>query len=414
MRIVLRLLIPLLIIVSGWFLMKQFARPDETIDSEETAQEPERPTQKAEVIPLERQDYQVTIQANGVVQAHTTTQLTARVGGRVESLHPRFEPGAFFEKGDILVNLDATDTEAAIVGAEAEVARAEAALLQEESRSKQAELNWQDLGYTEKPNELVLRIPQLKEARANLKTAKAQLAEAKRNKLYTKVVAPFDGCVRTRLVGPGQSVGSNTALGEIFATDYAEVRLPLSPRDLPFTPFQNQSQLAATTATLYDGLTMDREEARNITWEAELMRSEGVIDETSRELFLIARITDPYGLHSGRPPLRVGQPVEAEIPGNKLENVFVIPRESLLGAFETLLVDNETLKIRRYDIKPFWEDGENLIVSQELPENHSIVMTRLSSAANGSVIEIIEPEEETTEATKAVKTGSSGESSKGA
>lgn len=391
MGIALRILIPLLIIVAGWFTMKHLAVPADPIGEASSYKRPTRPTQKAEVVPLERKNYQVTIRTRGVVQAHTSSALTPRISGRIESLHPNFEPGAFFKKGDVLATLDPTDTEAGIVGAEAAVARAEAALLQEEARSKQAELNWQDLGYTDSPNDLVLRIPQLKEAAANLKTAKAELEGAIRNRFYTKVIAPFDGCVRTRLVGPGQSVSPNTSLGDVFSTDFAEVRLPVSPKDLPFTPFQSQSDLKAISATLQDGLT-ERRAGQEPSWSARLIRTEGVIDETSRELFVIARIPDPYGLQSERPPLRMGQPVTAEIPGDKLKNVFVIPRSSLLGAFETLLVDNETMEIKRYDVEPFWEDAENLIVSDELPKNHSIVMTRLPSAANGSVIEVVMPE----------------------
>ena len=188
---------------------------------------------------------------------------------------------------------------------------------------------------------------------------------------------------------PGQSVGPNTDLAQIFATDYAEVRLPVSPKDLPFTPFQTQTTLEATTAFIKDGLTEHHSDLEPV-WEAQLVRSEGVIDETSRELFLIARIADPYGLLSGNPPLRMGQPVVAEIEGNLLENVYVIPRDTLRSTFESLLVDNETSTLKRTTVDPFWTDAENLVISHEMPENHSIVVTRVAHAANGAEIEIIE------------------------
>lgn len=387
MRIALRIFIPILILGLGCFAGYRLMHlPEKETQAPVMAK---RPAQKAMVIPLERQDYQIVVRTRGVVQARTTASLTPRVAGRIESFHPSFEVGAFFKRGDILVTLDPTDLEAEIISAEAQVARTEAALLQEEARAKQAEMNWQDLGYTERPNDLVLRIPQLREAGANLKTARAQLEEAKRNKLYTKIIAPFDGCVRERLVGPGQSVGPNSILGEIFATDFAEVRLPVSPKDLPFTPFQNQSSLPSIPAILQDGLSTDLSDDAP-SWEAKLIRSEGIIDETSRELFLIARITDPYGLQSGAPPLRIGQPVVARLPGNLLENVYVIPRISLRSAFETLLVDNETSKLLRTTVEPYWTDAENLVITHDLPEDHSIVVTRIPSAGNGAVIEVIE------------------------
>lgn len=395
MRLLLRILLPLPILgiglYAGWAAMQKTSKAEE----EQARNAPPRKqiTQKAEVIPLQAQDYQVTIRTRGIIQAQTETNLTPRISGRIENLHPNFEVGAFFKRGDILITLDATDSEAEIIAAEAQVARSEAALAQEEARAKQAELNWQDLGYTEKPNDLVLRIPQLREANADLKTSKARLAEAQRNKLYTKIIAPFDGCVRERLVGPGQSVGPNTILGDIFATAFAEVRLPVSPKDLPFTPFQNQTNLASTPALIRDGLT-EHQSDEEPTWEAQLIRSEGVIDETSRELFLIARIPDPYGLLTGNPPLRVGQPILAEIKGNLLKDVFVIPRKTLRSAFETLLVDNETLKIKRHQIEPFWTDTENMVITHHLPDNHSIVTTRIPHAADGASIEIISSEGE--------------------
>lgn len=379
------------------------------------SEEPERrrgprAAQKAEVIPLEKIDYQIIIHTRGVVQARVEAALTPRISGRVESLHPNFEVGAFFKRGDVLVTLDPSDTEGQIINADAEVARAEAALAQEEARAKQAALNWKDLGYKDEPNDLVLRIPQLREARANLKTAQASVKGAKRNKLYTRIIAPFDGCVRELLVGPGESVTPNSPLGTIFATDYAEVRLPISPKDLPFTPFQNQTTLAATPAVIRDGLTTHQSEDQP-TWTAQLIRSEGVIDETSRELFLIARIRDPYGIESGAPPLRIGQPIVAEIQGNLLKDVFVIPRKTLRTTSEALLVDNEALTLQRYPIEPFWSDVDNLVVTHDLPENHSIVTTRIPYTGNGARIEIV-PTDSNLTPVEAAKAGKSGDETK--
>lgn len=397
----LRYLLPLPILGLGlffaWSATNKWAKKEKAPSTRPKT----RLAQKAEVIPLEREDYQIIIRTRGVMRAQTEASLTSRIPGRIQNLHPNFEVGAFFKEGDILVTLDPTDSEAAIIGAEAEIARAEAALAQEEAQAKQAALNWQDLGYTEEPNDLVLRIPQLREASANLKTAIARLAEAERNKLATRIVAPFDGCVRERTVGPGESIGSNAPLGTIFATDSAVVRLPVSPKDLPFTPFQTQTTLAATPALIRDGLTEHHSENEPV-WNAELIRSEGVIDENSRELFLIARINDPYGLKTGHPPLRVGQPIVAEIQGNLLENVFVIPRKTLRTISEALLVDNETLTLHRHVIEPFWSDTDNLIVTHDLPDKHSIVATRIPHAANGATIEII-PSEPNTPPVEAAK-----------
>ena len=76
-----------------------------------------------------------------------------------------------------------------------------------------------DLEYEEEPSELVLRLPQFREAKANVASATAQLEQANRNLERTKVRAPFAGRVRVRSVGLGQSVGTSTPLGAVFSVD---------------------------------------------------------------------------------------------------------------------------------------------------------------------------------------------------
>ena len=130
----------------------------------------------------------------------------------------------------------------------------QAALAQEEARAKQAKLNWEDIGYDEEPSPLVLRIPQLKEANAVITSARADLDQAKRNLNRSKIRAPFDGRVKARLVGLGQSVSGTTPLGEVFATDYAEIRLPLSANQLPFVNLPSSADVTPVNVTLTDAL----------------------------------------------------------------------------------------------------------------------------------------------------------------
>ena len=339
----------------------------------------------AEVVEIRRQDFGVILTAQGVVRARNATSLTPRVSGRVVAINEDFEAGAFFKKGEVLLQLDAIDFEADLASAEAQVARSEAALAQEIARSLQALLDWTDLGYTDPPSDLVLRKPQLAEAKANIKAAEAQLLQSQRDLERTDVLAPYDGCVRTRLVGLGQSVNSGTSLGDIFSTDFAEIRLPLSSEDLPFINLPEENGSQAISAILTDSL----KPVDGQSWKAEVIRSEGVLDENSRVLFLTARVTDPYGLKSDHPPLRIGQPVLAKVTGKVLKGVYVLPRSSLRSPTEIILVDPETSTIQRTTIKPIWSDETQLIVRHELPEGHLLVVSRLTIAANGTKVKTI-------------------------
>ncbi len=191
-----------------------------------------RKAPKTKVIELHTENYTSSIESNGIIIAHNEVNLTSQVSGRIVKIHPQFEDGAFFNRGTTLVELEEADFLTSVASAEAMLAQASASHAQEKARSEQARLNWEDLGYDEEPNELVLRLPQLREAEARVNSASTQLAQAKRNLERSKIKAPFDGRVRKRLVGVSQAVSGSTSLGTIFAVDYAEVRIPISAKEM--------------------------------------------------------------------------------------------------------------------------------------------------------------------------------------
>ena len=189
---------------------------------------------RTKVKELRVQEYPVVIHTHGIVRPHSEVTLTAQVPGRIARVNPGLEDGAFFAANDVLIELEAVDYQTAVVAAEAQVARARAAHALEETRAKQARLNWEDLGYKEAPNELVLRLPQLRESKANVDAAEAQLERSKRDLERTQIRAPFEGRVRRRNVGLGQVVGAGTPLASIFTVEFAEVRLPIAGREIRF------------------------------------------------------------------------------------------------------------------------------------------------------------------------------------
>ena len=365
----LRLLIPFAVLVIGALLAWRLGVP-----VEEPKPEPAPPQLlKTEVMELQRTSFPVMLESQGTVRAHYTTTVTPQVAGVIIAIHPNFEDGAFFRKDDVLAELDPADFKVAVSSAESGLARAQAALIQEEARAKQARLNWDDLGYNEEPSDLVLRVPQLKEAKANVDAAQADLDQALRNLERTKIRAPFDGRVQSRAIGLGQAVGGSTPLGEIFATDFAEI--PSKEGDPP------------VKVTLTDAVAGEN----SPRWDASIVRTEGALDESSRELFAIARIDDPFSVRSGRAPLLIGQPVRAIIEGNRLHDVFVIPRHALRGINRVYLVDQESTSLRRTTIEPIWSTEEVLVVRDGLEAGQWLSTTRLPYAPDEAPVEIIKP-----------------------
>ena len=233
----------------------------------------------------------------------------------------------------------------------------------------------------------------LKQAEADVQSADAQVARAKRDLERTGVLAPFDGRVRQRLVGLGQLVGAGTPLGSIFAVDYAEVRLPISSRELPFVDLPSLLEDPPVPVVLHDALDM----YSGKIWQARIIRTEGALNEDSLELFAIARVDDPFARLSGDTPLRIGQPVTAVIQGRVLKDVYALPRVAVHELDQINLVNAADLTLFRKTIEKLWSDEEHIVVQDTSIENGAwLATTHLVYAPDGTKVEIIPDVNDTT------------------
>ncbi len=377
-----RLILPLMFLGTGWFAFDHWMQPE--VREKRQRGLPQLP--KTRVIELTVVDFEPQIETSGVIRAHNQITLTSQVSGRIVATHPQFEDGAYFEEGTILVELDKADFKTAVASAKSQQAQALAILAQEQTRAKQARLDWEDLGYEEEPSDLVLRVPQLREAEARVEAAAAQLEQAERGLERCQIRAPFDGRMRQRMVGVSQTIGSGTSLASIFAVDYAEVRLPIEARHMRFLELPEEASDSPVKIILRDAL----DESNKVEWEAWIVRTEGALNEQSLDLFAIARIDDPFGRESGKAPLRIGQPVSAKVPGRPFEKVVVIPRKAVRQLSRITVVDRDSHIITKRMVTPLWENDTDLIVSDEFLVDGTLLATAyLVYTPDGTPVEIL-------------------------
>src|SRR5690606_3237290 len=105
--------------------------------------------------------------------------IVPEVSGRVVFVHAAFFEGGQFAAGEVLFKIDPRDFELEVARREAEVARAQTVLELAEAESSAALGEWKQIHGKRPAPDLVARKPQMAEAAATLKSARAQLEEAK-------------------------------------------------------------------------------------------------------------------------------------------------------------------------------------------------------------------------------------------
>jgi RND family efflux transporter MFP subunit len=361
MRSFLRVLIPILIFSAcagtGWWLYVSRPVPPAVQTTPALV--------RVEGTVLKVTSHPVLVKSQGTVRPRTQSTIVPEVSAKVIEVNPSFRPGGFFEKDEVLLKLDPVDYETAVVIAKANVAQAEALLIEERAKAEQALENWKALGRTGDPGALVLRQPHVAKAEADAESAKAQVLKAERDLERTVIRAPYAGQVLEQLVDVGQYVTPGTQLAKVFAVDYVEIRLPLPEQEMRFLDLPESHRGSGTTENapapkVHLNASVG---GRPAVWEGRIVRVESAMDASTRQVVAVAQVDDPYApREDGAPPLKIGQFAEAEIAGDVLENVFVIPRRAVRAGNEIILITPQNT-LRRVIVEPLFSDAAGIVVA---------------------------------------------------
>lgn len=279
----------------------------------------------------------IPIETRGVITAKSRITLASQVGGRIIEISDELAEGGQFNKGDLLLRVDPRNYQVQVVHAKATLATARQDFAQEQQRAKLARQDWKNYGGSQ-PSQLVLRAPQLRNSQAQVNSALAQVKQTELDLERTNVRAPFDGYVEKRAVNVGQIAMANSELAIIFASDIAQVQLPVTERDL-----ERLGDISATHASGDDSqdrlsVAFFRASRREGTtsFNGEVVRIERILDPQTKLYNLIAEISDPFSSSTGR-GLMVGEFVEAEIETPKIRDVVELPLTALIDDGKVLI-----------------------------------------------------------------------------
>jgi multidrug efflux system membrane fusion protein len=333
---------------------------------------------------INQSNVELQVSSQGTVEPRTSTTLVSEVSGAVLEVASQFEVGGTFKKGDILIRLDPADYKVAKQRAEAQLKNAKAQLLTEQARSIQAKKEWQMTG---RPIEdapiLALRTPFLAEAEARLLQAQAEVAQAELKIQRTVIRAPYAGMVSATHVDIGQYVTIGTRLGSIFAIDYAEIRLPMTDKQmsklsLAKSAIKNQpfTEAKVELKAMVNG--------QQVSWPAVLVRSEGTIEQSSRAQYLVAQIDDPYHLNNQQnsQPLLMGTFVEATVTGKIIKDVYALPRYALRSNQRIATVTAEK-RLKMITVDYSYEDRNYYYLTSDLDEGVEVVTSGMGIMVDG-------------------------------
>ncbi|MBA6222911.1 efflux RND transporter periplasmic adaptor subunit [Colwellia sp. MB02u-18] len=341
-----------------------------------------------EVKKIARQDVGFVIASQGSVLPSTQTQLISEVSGQITFVNEKFNIGGFFTQGEVLLSIDDINYQVALLQAQSQLDAAKALLIEEQAKKDQAEEQWllTKRALSEAPV-LALRLPQLQKAKADIKAAKANVIGAEVKLARTKIIIPYDAIVKEKQVDIGQYVSMGSALTTIFAVDYAEVRLPIKPRDVGFLnlPKINAQQSSRSTVDIYTKVN-----GTEHRWASNLTRYEGEVDSRSRVHYVIAQIDDPYSVLSSskHQELRIGSFVNAKISGKEVKDIVTIPRDALHGANRVYLVDKDN-KLHIQEINILRNDATYVYSHDSFGAGFRLVTTQMQAPVEGMALRVL-------------------------
>lgn len=381
-KTIIHIALAVLILMIGIFLMlamKKLRKPPQQSDNKVLAP-------LVEVKSIDPCDMQMVISGFGTVNARLEVEIVPQVTGNVIEVHPQFKAGGFIPAGETIIKIDPRDYELTVKQARAAIQQAKVQLQIEVAESKVAREEWDQLNPGVEPESpLVLRGPQIQQARADLESAKAKLETAKLNLERTNVTMPIDLYISSESIDLGQLAKTGSTIGSAFGTKKAEVKVPLEDKELAWfsvpamsASFNGNNSGIGSRAFVYANLAGKRHK-----WLGNVTRTTGQIDQKSRLITVVIEIDDPLST-PGNPPLLPGTFVEVEILGEKVSGFYKIPREAIRKADNIWIAEDGQMNIK--DIKIKRSDEEFVYTDEGLMPGENIVITPLDAVIDGMKI----------------------------
>ena len=360
------------------FVLIKMKKPPAKVD-------PNIPAPLVKTEQLRVRDIKMVVRGHGTVKPRVEVDIIPEVPGKIVSLHPDFKVGGLILKDRQMVRIDPRDYELAVQQARAAVAQARVALDMEEAEATVARNEWRQLNPDSEPDSpLVFREPQIRQAKAALASAEAQLATAQLRLDRTRISLPFDALITAKQADIGQYVIVGQPLGSAYGIDAVEIEVPLEDAELAWF------DVLANTTTIDGEPAEERRTPASVTasvagaehtWRGYVSRTVGRADPTSRMISVLIEVPAPFGQNDGKPLLLPGVFAEVAIEGKVLSDTVAVPRDAIREGNKIWLAEDGRLRIKSLHIVR--SDRDYAYVRSGLQDGDQIVTSSLDVVVDG-------------------------------
>jgi membrane fusion protein, multidrug efflux system len=312
-----------LIVISAMFACKH-----ENKKEKNERQKPER-AQLVEIASVRSLQPSMQVVLPGELKPWNKSGIHPKVKGYVGQVI--VDRGSVVKKGQLLAVLEAPEIIASFNQAQAQVASADANLIEQHAKKRISRSTYNRILETSKtagavsPNELEIAYSRMmsdsaltRAAQENLRAANANLASQQQLVQYLSVKAPFDGNITERNISPGDLVGPEPGSKPLFVIeDRSKLRLTIAVPENLSNAVEEKSEVTFTTEA--DPLK---------EFKAKFARSSNSLQESNRTMLA------EYDFQNTNNDLKAGMYAEVRIPVMRNRATFFVPRSSVLHSTE--------------------------------------------------------------------------------